>query len=170
MNPILLSGAVSIGGKLINRIFGDNSATKAVKAGFEQELNKSEESGLLKYLKSQGVLSFDGVKTLDGRLVAQLKAMPGLSEKLSGYGPGDVLNLKIENGNLITIEDADGSVVATIAADTEAGALARRIHQLRSMGLVHADQPEKSLAATANQVAVAQTLSSAQWSLNPFAR
>ena len=111
---------------------------------------------------------FDGLKTLDAQLIGQLKAVPGLADKLSGFGPGDVLNLKITDGNLISIEDADGKVVATINADSEEGMLARRIHQLRLMGQAHAEQPEASLAVLANQIAT-QAVSSAQWSLNPFA-
>ena len=48
MNPLLISGVVSLGGKLINSVFGQG-ASSTVKAGFEQELNKAQQpdSGLL---------------------------------------------------------------------------------------------------------------------------
>ena len=172
MNPLLVTGAISLGGKIFNSVFRNADASQAAKAGFEQQLDKAagtpQESALLAFLKSQGISSFDGLKTLDGQLVEQLKAMPELADKLSAFGPGDVLNLKIED-NLITIESADGHV-ATIAADSEAGAIARRIHNLRTMQVEHANQPGKSLTEIANQVAAVQTPPSAQWSLNPFAR
>ena len=174
MNPLLITGAVSLGGKLINSVFGNAEVPKTIKAGFEQQLDKAvdgpQDSALLSYLKSQGISGFDGLKTLDGQLSESLKNMPGLSEKLSGFGPGDVLNLKIEDGNLITIEDGEGNVVTTISADSEAGIIAKRIHELRTMELEHANQPEKSLAAIANLVGSRPTPLSAQWSLNPFAQ
>ena len=120
MNPLLFSSAISLGGKIFNSVFGKSDASKVTKAGFEQQLSgavsETQESALLSYLKSQGVSSFEGLKTLDGQLVNYLKAMPGLSEKLGAFGPGDVLNLKLD-GNLITIESEEG-VVATISADS----------------------------------------------------
>lgn len=170
MNPILASGLIGIGEKLVTNLVGSViSPAKSPEGGvpsFESLMKGNAVSGsgeLGTFLSTQGVSSWEDLARVQEQLAAALQNQPGVAEKLAGLKPGTPLNLKITDGNLITIESPEGTV-ATLARDSEAGMLANRLHELKSMTSLHEQMPGSTLQQAMTHVQQ-QPILNASWVL-----
>lgn len=175
VNPLLLTGVLNVGGKLLSGLFPDNPVSKALSPSTSEKAemqafmktlaNKGVEktSGLAAYLQSENVQDADGVDNLIGKLEQQLRHHPHLKQPLEGVSATTPLSLHVKDG-LYSLSTPDG-VKVSFREDSEEGFLAKQLHQLKSLSSLQKDFPFENISSLANKVANNQRLS-ALWSLS----
>lgn len=166
MDPLLATSLVNIGEKLITRIAGlDTPASHASKVAFESLMPAPVQAGsdVQTFLQAQGVRDFEGLEVLERQMVQALRKHPDLASQLAKVPEGMPLTLKLTDGQMLSIEGPEGEV-ATIAKDGEAGQLAYRLHQVKSMMDAHRQFPGSAFTQVLDQIQQ-QPVLNARWSL-----
>jgi len=166
MNPLVISGIVSFGEKIVSNIIkGHTPANKADSPSFTQYLpmNSSVKEGeLVAFLKDNKVQNVSDLQDLTFRLSHQLYNHPELAQKLARLNPEEQLTLTFKDGSY-SIDSSKGQIAA-IRPDSELGKLARQVHQLKSITELSQKTSFSNVYQLANQVA-AEPWSNKTWIL-----
>lgn len=148
MNPILATGLIGIGERIVDNLMGFKPSELPAKA-FDSLLGGSSAAQpageLSQFLAANQVSDFKELGMMSEQLQSALVNHPDVSAKLSGLAPGASLSVKITDGNLITLEGPDGTL-ATLPKDSEAGQIATKLHQVKGMLEEHKQLPGAELS------------------------
>ena len=149
MNPLLVTGLVAIGQKLIDHMFTgpsepETSASNASGAEFSNYMNSSQAvqrpSELIEFLQNQGVQNGADFHDLQFQLQQQLLNHPELGHYIAGADRAGGFQLNVNEAGVYTLSDSQGKHVI-FNEDSPLGQLAGRIQQLGIMESIAKEFP-----------------------------
>ncbi len=171
MTPLLIAGLAGIGERIVSKVM-DSGKTDPSAASFESHMSSASATNniteLGAFLKARGVTNFKELNALEKQLSAELQDHPELAEKLSSLPPGTPLTLKVNEGNILTLEGPDGTL-AELPAESESGKLAMKLHQVKSIQSQHSEVPGATLSQLVKDNETKPTLNASWMLLKPKA-
>ena len=149
MNPLLVTGLVAIGQKLIDHMFAGPSETEAAAsnasgAAFSNYMNPGQAvhrpSELIQFLQNQGIQNGADFHDLQFQLQQQLLNHPELGHYIAGADRAGGFQLNVNEAGVYTLSDSQGKHVV-FNDDSPLGQLASRIQQLSKMESIAKEFP-----------------------------
>lgn len=168
MNPLLATGLVSIGSRLIDSFAAANGLKSAQQAPAPVATSAPQAapkppSELSNYLNERGVQDAVGLKNLQFHLSQQLANHPDLANFMNSLEPGAPLQIKAVDGGMFQISTLDGRTYA-FGANSELGQMAQRLQQVQQLNDANRRLPGTSLGDLANSD-IAKPALNASWML-----
>lgn len=142
MNPLLVTGLIAVGQKLVDNIFtkppqSTLPTNAAAGSQFEDHLNAQSvqpPSELMTFLNSKGIRSGSDLQNLQFQLRQQLFNHPEFASFMASADRTAGFQLTLEASGLYTLSDSRGRQI-TFSEQTSQGQLAKRIAQLQHMDI-----------------------------------
>ena len=169
MNPIISTGLISLGQNLLDRVIPPRLQSVILHGGikeFSSLLNDQETTPtaeLSAYLAANGINGLSNLQNHLFKLTRQLSNDPALAAITDPRQEVSLLTLRVESGNRFSVVAPDGTKVY-LPANSTAGKIAWRIHQLQSLQQNISDRPGIPVTTLADRVAVNPILN-AVWNL-----
>jgi len=153
MDPLVVSGLLSLGSKVVNNLFDGQPARRPAPEAFSVEKTTAnaaaaateKSSELAAWLSLNGVHSLQDLGNQLGQIQQQLVQDPAVARfAAQAQGP---LSLSVEQGAL-SLRDASGRQL-TLAPDSSAHQLARRLDQLGNLAAAGQAAPGADLVQLA---------------------
>jgi len=171
MNPLLATGLLSLGHKLLDRMSAPTSQAQAPssrKVDFATLMNQTEQAKdtlLSMMLANKGIETANDLKAYRSHLVGQMMNDPGISSLLTNQRDTQPLTLHIEGANQITVQNSAGQKI-NLSSDSPIGEMAREIHYLSSLKELSDRFSEMPIISLASSPFTAQIPQQATWLLN----
>jgi len=149
MNPLLVSGAMALGGRLLDRIAPPPPAQPADGAAFSRELSRATAPTTLSPLRqtaaAYGVRDALDLENLAQNLGVDLQAHPHLQDFLSRTRLDESLTLEWNENGMYSLRTGGGRVFA-FSEDSELGQMASLYKQMNSSARLARSAPGTSIS------------------------